>query len=135
MAMSTSSLLGVIGLATLSVVTAIQHVQLSAMRGHVDQAPQIAVTDIDRLGVMHALSESGSSEGRQAQLGEMLNELAEAGYLVIDQKAALTAPRHTVITPEELLEAAGVSVPPPEEPGQLSWSGESPESREDTANP
>lgn len=113
MAMSTASMLGAIGVATLSIVSMVQHLQLAALGEHLEGIPKIVVTDIDRLGVLHALSPMGTAEERQQQLAVVLDDLAVAGYLVIDQKAALTAPLEAVVPPEEILDAAGITVPTP----------------------
>lgn len=113
MALTTSHLLAVIGGAAITIVTAIQHMQITDLRDVVDSQPQVAVTDIGGLGVQLALSSTDSPDERQQRLSNALAELAEAGYIIIDARATLTAPHHRMVTPDTILEAAGIDPQPP----------------------
>ena len=103
---TTSTLLGGIALITLSAITAIQHSQITALKTQAAASPTPAVVNIDQLGLLAALA------GEQAapQLFEALENMAAAGYIVVDQKSVLTAPDDALLSPLFVMELAGIEV-------------------------
>ncbi|WP_193085844.1 MULTISPECIES: hypothetical protein [Halomonas] len=102
--------LGVASVFALGCFTFIQHQQISALSDQLERYPQLAVVDVGELGALMALSNTDTAGERQVMMAETLSILSSEGFLIVDQQNVLTAPRHSLIKPETLLESAGIEV-------------------------
>lgn len=102
--------LAMISVLALGSLTFIQHQQISALSDQLERYPQVAVVDVGELGALMALSNTDTAGERQVMMAETLSILSSEGFLIVDQQNVLTAPRHSLIKPETLLESAGIEV-------------------------
>lgn len=112
--------LGLASICALGILTFVQHQQISDLSDQIERYPQVAVVDAGELGVLMALSDTDTAAERQSRMADTLRRLSSEGFLLVDQQYVLTAPDHSVVTPQTLIENSGIEI----ESSSIDASGE-----------
>ena len=88
------------------------HDRLSSLERHA-AGSEVLIVDLGQMATMYPSGVSQSElDDKILRVNEVLQQLSEAGYIVIDRQQVLTAPSEYRLDSTIIFEEAGITVPP-----------------------